>query len=61
MLDKCSKKDEQAEVANEADSSIVVKGSTSIQGKPSERTYTANTAEPVSLAGFTALKNVSVY
>ena len=62
VLDKGSKKDEQAEVANEADSSIVVKGSASIEGKPSERTYTANTgAEPVSMAGFTALENVSVY
>ena len=41
MLDKGPKKEEHVEEANEADPSIVVKGSTAIEGEPSERTYTA--------------------
>lgn len=45
MLDKGPKKEKHVEVANEADPSIVVKGSTEIEGDPSERTYTATTEQ----------------
>ena len=45
MLDKGPKKEKHVEVANEADPSIVVKGSTAIEGDPSERTYTATTEQ----------------